>query len=91
MRLLHDATFRNLWAANTISNFGTMFGALTLTALIYLDASPAQMGILAAMTSVPVLLFALAAGVRSHALQTSPSTPPTACSPTTRPILPPAP
>ncbi len=63
MRLLHNKTFRSLWAANTISNFGTMFGALTLTALIYLDASPAQMGILAAMTSVPVLLFALAAGV----------------------------
>lgn len=63
MRLLQNATFRNLWAASTISNFGTMFGALTLTALIYLDASPAQMGILAAMASVPVLLLALAAGV----------------------------
>ncbi|MEX2159017.1 MAG: MFS transporter [Dehalococcoidia bacterium] len=63
MRLIQNSTFRNLWAASTISNFGTMFGALTLTALIYLDASPAQMGILAAMASVPVLLLALAAGV----------------------------
>ncbi len=63
MNLLHNQTFLKLWAANTISNFGTMFGALSLTALIYLDATPAQMGILAAATSVPVLLFALAAGV----------------------------
>lgn len=63
MRLLHNSTFRNLWAANTISSFGTMFGALSLTALIYLDASPAEMGLLAAATSTPVLLFALAAGV----------------------------
>ncbi len=63
MNLLHNPTFLKLWVANTISNFGTMFGALSLTALIYLDATPAEMGILAAATSVPVLLFALAAGV----------------------------
>jgi predicted MFS family arabinose efflux permease len=72
MRLLHNPTFRNLWAANTISSFGTMFGALMLTALIYLHASPAQMGILAAVTSVPVLLFALAAGVWVDRLQRVP-------------------
>ncbi|MEX1255104.1 MAG: MFS transporter [Dehalococcoidia bacterium] len=63
MRILHNPTFRNLWAANTISSFGTLFGALSLTALIYLDASPAEMGVLAAATSMPVLLFALVAGV----------------------------
>jgi predicted MFS family arabinose efflux permease len=40
-----------------------MFGALSLTALVYLDASPPQMGLLAAATSVPVLVLALPAGV----------------------------
>jgi predicted MFS family arabinose efflux permease len=64
MRLLLDhANFRNLWAASTVSTFGTMFGALTLTALIYLDGTPAQLGVLAAATSAPVFLLALAAGV----------------------------
>ncbi|MCH7812348.1 MAG: MFS transporter [Chloroflexi bacterium] len=63
MNLLHNRTFRNLWAASTISKFGTMFGALSLTALIYLDASPAEMGLLTAAASSPVLIFALVAGV----------------------------
>jgi MFS family permease len=63
MKLPGDRTFRNLWAANTASTFGTMFGALSLTALVYLDASPIEMGFLTATTSLPVLLFALAAGV----------------------------
>lgn len=63
MKLLHNRTFRNLWAASTISSFGTMFGALSLTALIYLDASPAEMGLLTAAASSPVLIFALVAGV----------------------------
>jgi hypothetical protein len=54
MSLLHTNTsFRNLWTASTISHFGTMLGALSLTALVYLDASPQQMGILAAATSAP--------------------------------------
>src|SRR5687767_12038347 len=40
-----------------------MLGALGLTALLYLDASPAEMGLLAAAGHLPVLLFALLAGV----------------------------
>ena len=63
MNLLHNRTFRNLWAASTISKFGTMFGALSLTALTFLDASPEEMGLLTAAASTPVLVFALVAGV----------------------------
>lgn len=63
MGLLRDRNFRNLWAANAISNFGTMFGALSLTAILYLHASPAELGWLTAAASAPVLLFAVAAGV----------------------------
>ncbi len=55
--------FLKLWTGQTVSAFGTMFGALGLTALVYLHASPAQMGLLAAAEGLPVLLFALFAGV----------------------------
>jgi predicted MFS family arabinose efflux permease len=58
-----NRNFLTLWAATTISQFGTMLGALMLTALLYLDASPAQMGLLTAAMSAPVLLLALIAGV----------------------------
>lgn len=58
-----DRRFLALWTATTISQVGTVLGALTLTALVFLQASPAQMSVLAATTSAPVLLFALPAGV----------------------------
>jgi MFS family permease len=40
-----------------------MFGALGLTALVFLDATPGQMGLLAMAQGLPALLFALVAGV----------------------------
>ena len=61
--LHRNPDFVYLWAAQTVSFFGTMFGALGLTALIFLDATPGQMGLLAMAQGLPVLLFALAAGV----------------------------
>jgi predicted MFS family arabinose efflux permease len=61
--LTANSDFMKLWAGQTVSAFGTMFGALGLTALLYLHATPGQMGLLAASEGVPVLLFALFAGV----------------------------
>lgn len=61
--LWRHAEYLKLWSATSISHFGTMFGALGLTALLFLDATPAQMGLLAAVSGLPVLLFSLAAGV----------------------------
>ena len=61
--LSRNADFRRLWTAQSVSHFGSMFGALALTALLYLDASPGQMGVLAMAQGLPVLLFALVAGV----------------------------
>ena len=61
--LNQNRDFLHLWAAQTVSTFGTMFGALGLTALIFLDATPGQMGILAMAQGLPALLFALIAGV----------------------------
>src|SRR5881275_2430687 len=63
--LWSNANFVRLWTAHTISEFGsTVTGhALHLAAILVLGAAPAQMGLLGALASVPVLLFGLAAGV----------------------------
>ena len=53
---------RVLWLASTISSFGSMLGALTLTALVYLHATPAQVGVLSAASTLPTLLFGALAG-----------------------------
>jgi MFS family permease len=61
--LRDNPDFLKLWTAQTISYFGSMFGALGLTALVFLDATPAEMGVLAMAQGLPVLMFALVAGV----------------------------
>ncbi|MGH3080168.1 MAG: MFS transporter [Gaiellaceae bacterium] len=57
--------FLKLWAAQSISQLGDQitYLALPLVAVITLDASPAQMGLLTAAELMPHLLFSLAAGV----------------------------
>lgn len=58
------ADFRRLWMAQTISEIGSQisFLALPLVATIILDASPLQMGILTAASSLPSLLLGLHTG-----------------------------
>lgn len=63
--LLHDATYRRLFASILSSSFGgqiTML-ALPLTAALLLNATPSQMGLLAAIEYLPFVLFSLPAGV----------------------------
>jgi MFS family permease len=57
--------FRTLWIGATISDFGSAITslALPLTAVLILQASPAQMGFLGAAGTLPALLFSLLAGV----------------------------
>jgi MFS family permease len=57
--------FLKLWADQTISLVGSRFTfiALPLTAVLILDASPAQMGILGAAQFLPYLIIGLPAGV----------------------------
>ena len=57
--------FIKLWLGGTVSRFGSQitFLALPLTAVIVLDVTPIQMGILAAAGAVPSLVFGLGAGV----------------------------
>jgi MFS family permease len=65
MQLLsaHD-DFRRLWLAQTLSCIGEQvtYLALPLTAAVSLNATPAQMGVLAAVGSLPSLVIGVAAG-----------------------------
>lgn len=62
--LWHHVNFRKLWIGKTISSLGTQvtFIALPLTAVLLLDASAGQMGILTAAGTLPYLLLGLPAG-----------------------------
>jgi predicted MFS family arabinose efflux permease len=55
--------FVRLWLGQSISEFGSGLGALTLLAILVLDASPAQMGVLETLRAFPALLVGLFAGV----------------------------
>jgi hypothetical protein len=57
--------FLRLWAAHSVSQLGTQvsFVVIPLVAVVTLDASPAQVGILTAIGSVPALALGLFAGV----------------------------
>jgi MFS family permease len=57
--------FRRLWAAQTVSHLGTQVSllALPLLAALSLDATPFQMGVLAAVGTLPFLLVGLFVGV----------------------------
>ena len=57
--------FVRLWVGGTVSEFGSQitFLALPLAAVLVLDASPLQIGILAAVGSTPALIFGLGIGV----------------------------
>lgn len=57
--------FRKLWVGQTISEIGSRITreGLPLTAVMLLGATPAQMGVLSAASSISVLLVSMAAGV----------------------------
>ena len=63
--LWRHADFRRLWGAQSASLFGSEITALALPlmAVLALDASPVQMGLLAAAGTAPFLLCSLVAGV----------------------------
>ena len=62
--LLHERAFRRFWTGQTISHFGDQVTgiALPLVGVLALDASPAEMGYLAAAGVAPNLLVSLHAG-----------------------------
>jgi MFS family permease len=57
--------FARLWIGQTVSQLGSQIGgtAMVFTAILTLNASPSQLGVLGAIQAVPVLLLGLLAGV----------------------------
>jgi MFS family permease len=64
-RQLRNADFRRFWFSTVLTNFGAQIVllALPICAALLLHATPAQMGTLAAVGSLPFLLFGLPTGV----------------------------
>lgn len=61
--LWRQPDFMRLWAGQTISEFGTWLGALSLLAILNLNATPAQMGTLETLKAAPAIVVGLFAGV----------------------------
>jgi MFS family permease len=63
--LWRHADFMKLWSGQTVSRFGSTVTreVLPLVALLFLGATPLQMGLLAAIESAPAIVVALVAGV----------------------------
>ncbi len=66
--------FVKLWTGQTVSKFGThiTYAAMAATAVLVLQATPAQMGLLGAVQGLPVLLFSLLAGAWVDRLRRKP-------------------
>ncbi|HYU50081.1 MAG TPA: MFS transporter, partial [Candidatus Limnocylindria bacterium] len=62
--VLRQADFRQLWLAQTVSQFGTQITvlALPLAAILVLRASTFEVAVLGALEFLPFLLFTLPAG-----------------------------
>src|SRR6266540_3978748 len=65
LNLWRHGNFLRLWLSETISQFGSQFTALAFpfTAIIFLDAGAADLGLLAFVGSLPWLVFGLIIGV----------------------------
>lgn len=63
--LLRSADFRRFWLSSALNGFGGQVSlfAIPLCAALMLDASPGQMGRLAALELLPFALFSMPAGV----------------------------
>ena len=62
--LWRHAGFLRLWAAQSVSSFGARIAreGFAMTAILTIDAKPAQLGVLAALTLAPQVLVGLFAG-----------------------------
>jgi len=60
--LWRNPDFLKLWAGQTVSAFGTLLGALQLTAILVLDATAFQVSVLTAAGVAPSLVAGLAVG-----------------------------
>lgn len=61
--LWREPAFGRLWTGQTVSFFGTWLGAMSLLAIVTLEATPAQMGLLETLATLPAVVLGLFAGV----------------------------
>ncbi|MFC5775871.1 MFS transporter [Ectobacillus antri] len=63
--MIKFSDFSKLWVGETISMLGSQIStlAIPLTAVVFLNASPKEMGIMQAMATLPFFLFSLFIGV----------------------------
>lgn len=63
--LWRQSSFLKLWTSETIASFGGQFSdlAIPFTAVLVLQGTPSELGILAAAATAPFLIFSLIAGV----------------------------
>ena len=61
--LWRNRDFLRLWVGITLSQLGSGLGALALVAVLMLEASPLQMGVLSALGVAPGAMFGLGVGV----------------------------
>ena len=61
--LWQDTDFAKFWVSRTVSNFGTLMGALQFVAVLVLGATPFQMGVLVALGVAPSIVIGFFAGV----------------------------
>lgn len=60
--LWRDSDFLKFWASQSVSNLGRMMMAISLIAVLLLDARPYQMALLGGATTASGLIFGLVAG-----------------------------
>ena len=70
--LWRNGDFVRLWVATTMAQLGSGLGALALVAVLMLEASPLQMGILGAMGVAPGVVFGLGVGVWADRMRRRP-------------------
>jgi len=72
--VVRNPDFRRLWAAETISQFGTQISllALPIIAVVLLRATPLEVALLGTIEFVPFMLFSLPAGVGVDRLRRRP-------------------
>ena len=67
-----DGAFVKFWVSRTVSNFGTLMGALQFVAVLVLDATPFQMGVLGALGVAPSIVIGLFVGVVADRMRRRP-------------------
>ena len=70
--LWRDGDFIKFWVSRTASNFGTLMGALQFVAVLTLNATPFQMGVLGALGVAPSIVIGFFAGVVADRIRRRP-------------------